>query len=233
MTRDLISILVLAALATINPSLLAAVTVMLLAPRPRRLMLGYLLGAYTTTLVVGVSVVFVLHDRGIVRTSRHTVGPGADIFLGAIALLISFALATHRDAPLRGWRAGRRARKRKKTRDEPWHLRMLASGSAGMSFLAGAILSFPGASYLSALHDIVKLDPGAVPALLLVIFFCVMQQGLIELPLFGYVIAPEWTPGAVARFRAGLRRRGRQGAVVGLAVIGILLLIRGGASLVG
>jgi hypothetical protein len=35
--------------AALNPTLLAPTTVMLLLPNPKRLLLGYLLGAYTTS----------------------------------------------------------------------------------------------------------------------------------------------------------------------------------------
>ena len=41
--------------AALNPTLLAATTVMLLLARPRRLLLGYLLGAYTTSITVGLA----------------------------------------------------------------------------------------------------------------------------------------------------------------------------------
>jgi hypothetical protein len=45
MSSDLVDIFLLSLLAMLNLSLLAAVTVMLLLPNPKRLMLGYLLGA--------------------------------------------------------------------------------------------------------------------------------------------------------------------------------------------
>ena len=43
----------LALVAMFNPTLLAAVTVMMLLPNPKRLMLGYLLGAYLTSITSG------------------------------------------------------------------------------------------------------------------------------------------------------------------------------------
>ena len=46
MSSDLVDIFLLGLVSMFNPSLLAAVTVMLLLPNPKRLMLGYLLGAY-------------------------------------------------------------------------------------------------------------------------------------------------------------------------------------------
>jgi hypothetical protein len=50
---ELFSIFVLALLAMLNPTLLAAVTVMMLLPNPKKLMFGYLLGAYLTSITVG------------------------------------------------------------------------------------------------------------------------------------------------------------------------------------
>ena len=104
---------------------------------------------------------------------------------------------------------------------------MLSKGSARVTFVVGALLSFPGLSYLAALDHIVKLNPGTVPTTLLVLYFCLMQQVLIELPLLGYVFAPDRTRAAVTGFKAWLTRSGRRTAVTGLTAIGLLLLGRG------
>jgi hypothetical protein len=230
MGRDLVSIFASAALATFNPTLLAAVAVMLLLPHPSRLMLGYLLGAYTTSLAVGLAVVFGLHYDGAVNTSRHMLGPGGDVLIGTALVAVAVALATDRDAPVREWRARRKRRKaeaKPASHDTPWHLRLIRSGSARVTFLVGAALSFPGVTYLNTLDHIVNLNPGVLFSVLLVVFFCVMQQLLIEVPLLGYVTAPNWTPDAVTRARAWLHRRSRPLSIFGLATIGILLLVRG------
>ena len=63
------------------------------------------------------------------------------------------------------------------------------------------------------------------------IVFCVIQQALLELPLVGYAVAPEWTQDAVERFRAWLGRNGRRAAIYGAAAIGALLLVRGFVTL--
>jgi Sap, sulfolipid-1-addressing protein len=231
MGRDLGSVFVLSALAAFNPSLLAAVALMLLLPHAKRLMLGYLLGAYTTSLIAGIGFLFVLPSSGVVTTSRPTLGPGGDIVIGAAALAAALVLATHRDAAVRRLRARLKKGKAERRRGEPWHLRLLGKGSPGVTFVVGALLSFPGVSYLSALDHIGKLHPGVLPAILLVVFFCAMQQSLIELPLVGYAMAPEWTPTAVGRFRGCLQRSGRRLAILGLAAVAALLIIRGVISL--
>jgi hypothetical protein len=228
MNRDLVIVFFSSVLATFNPSLLAAVTVMLLLPHPKRLMLGYLLGAYTTSLVAGLAFVFSLHGSSAVRTSKHTLSPGEDIGVGAIALAIAFVLATERDAPLWSWlKRQKEARVKGRPAKPPWQERMLGRGSVAITFAVGAVLSFPGVSYLNALDHIVKLNPPTVPTVLLVVYFCVMQQILLELPLVAYEFAPAWTGDAVVRFRAWLARRGRRIAVVGLAAVGAFLVGRG------
>jgi hypothetical protein len=66
----------------------------------------------------------------------------------------------------------------------------LGKGDPKVTFVVGACLSYPGVAYLDALDHIHKLNPGTVPTILLVLFFCFMQQIFIEVPLLGYVFAP-------------------------------------------
>ena len=63
--------------------------------------------------------------------------------------------------------------------------------------------------------------------MLLVLFVCFMQQIFMGLPLLGYVFAPEGTQDRVARFRAWMGRSGRPAAVIGAAVIGVVVIARG------
>ena len=90
----------LSLVAIFNPSLLAAVTVMLLLPNPKRLMLGYVLGAYTTSITLGLLIVFSLHGSSTESTSKHTISPAEDIAIGLLLLLIAWILRTGRDQPL-------------------------------------------------------------------------------------------------------------------------------------
>src|SRR5438067_7802804 len=99
MSSQLVDIFLLALLAMFNPSLLAAVTVMLLLPDPKRLMLGYLLGAYLTSITLGLVIVFALPGSGTESTSKHTIGPAEDIVLGLLLWAIAFVLQTGRDRP--------------------------------------------------------------------------------------------------------------------------------------
>ncbi len=225
---DLGSIIGLALLAMLNPTLLAAVTLMLLLPSPKKLMLGYLLGAYTTSISVGLVIVFALHDSNAIG-GKHTVGPIEDIVVGSLLLLVAFVLGTDRDRSLRERREQRKNAKLTKNGEEKQALpiRLLGRGSPRISFVVGLLLSFPGVSYLVALGRIDGLDAAAAPTALLVIVFCLIQQTLLEVPLIGYALAPQRTQLAVDGFRAWLARSGRQAGIIAAAVIGALAIVHG------
>jgi hypothetical protein len=218
-------------LAMLNPSLVTATTVMLLVPNPKRLMLGYLLGAYTTAIGVGLAIVFSLQGSSFASTAKRTVSPAEDVVVGTVLLLVALVLATERDAPVR-----ERGRRRKEAKmqtgkaKEPWSQRMLGRGSVGIAFAIGALLSFPGVSYLTALARIAKVNPGTAPTVLLVVGFCLIQLAPLEAPLLGYAVAPQWTQHAVGSFRAWLRRRGCHVAVIVAVALGVILIVRGAVT---
>lgn len=232
---DLAQIFLLSLLAMFNPTLLAAVTLMLLLPSPKRLMLGYLLGAYTASISLGLVIVFALPESSATSTSKSTLSPAEDIVVGALLLLIAVVLATDRDRPLRERRERRKNEKQARNGEEEKEalpMRLLGRGSPRIAFVVGLLLSFPGVAYLTALNHIHKLDVAALPTALLVVAFCLVQQLLLEVPLAGYFYAPEKTAEAVERFRAWLARNGRQAGIIVAAVLGALVLIRGIATLV-
>jgi hypothetical protein len=235
-TNQLISIFLLALLAMFNPSLLAAVTVMLLLPNPRRLMAGYLLGAYVTSITAGLIIVFAVPHSSGESTSKHGISPVEDIVIGGLLLVLAYVLRSGLDQPLQRRRQARKDAKQEAARQagkptESLPLRLLGKGDPRVTFAVGAVLSFPGVSYLDALDHMRKLNPGTVATVLLILFFCAMQQIFLEAPLLGYVFAPEATQDRVARFRAWMGRSGRGAAVAGAAVIGLLLIVRGVVTL--
>jgi len=230
------SIFVLSLLAMFNPTLLAAVTIMLLLPNPKKLMLGYLLGAYLTSISLGLLIVFSLHGSGSVESARHTLSPVEDLVIGTIALLVAFVLGTGRTGRLQERRKRRKEEKEAKAGEgskESWPERMLGRGDARITFAVGVFLTFPGVSYLAALDRMAGLDAGTVPTVLLVVAFCIVQQLLLELPILGYFVAPEWTQDAVVRFRAWLARNGRRAGVWMAAFVGVFLMVRGLVTLLG
>lgn len=233
MGGDLFSIFLLALVAMVNPTLLAAATIMMLLPNTKKLMTGYLLGAYTTSITLGLLIVFSLNDTASVETSQRTLGPAEDLVLGALALVVAYALGSAGTERIRERRRQRKEEKAKESEPkQSWPERMLGRGSARVTFAVGVVLTFPGVSYLTALDRIAKLDVSDAVTVLLVLVFCLIQQLLLEVPLLGYAIAPERTERAVTGFREWLARNGRRAATYVAAGIGTLLIFRGAIELI-
>jgi hypothetical protein len=226
--HDVFSIFLLSLLAMFNPTLLAAVTIMMLLPQPRKLISGYLLGAYLSSIGVGLAIAFTLHGDSGVESSRRTLSPIEDLVIGAILAIVGWVLLSGRATEIK---ARRRRRKEEKhgpaEQKESLPERLLGRGSMRVTFAVGALLSLPGASYLVALDKIAKLDWPAPTTALAVIVFCLIQQLLLELPLVGFWAAPEWTEGAVVRFREWISRNALLAGGWVALILGCLLLIRG------
>jgi hypothetical protein len=221
---DLASFLGLSLTAMLNPTLLAAVTIMMLLPETKRLMFGYLLGSYLTSIAAGLLIAFELQGTGGIELAQSTLTPAEDLVFGVIAVIVGLVL--------RSDVGEERRRKKQESEKESWPQRMLGRGSPKVAFAVGAVLSFPGASYLVALNRLVHLDPGAGATVLLIVLFCVIQAVFLEVPLVGYAISPERTQRAVDGFRRWLSERGRLAGARVAIVIGVLLLIRGTLELV-
>jgi Sap, sulfolipid-1-addressing protein len=213
--------------AALNPTLLGATTVMLLLDHPKRLLLGYLLGALLTSVTLGLVIVFALD--GSASTAQHTLSPAMDLALGGILLVVAFLIRPGREPKESGRLAERRRRKEEEKGEKgpPLWQRKLSQGSARVTFLVGALLTLPGASYLIGLHKIADSDPSTVTAVLAVLAFNVIMLVLLEVPLIGYTFAPEWTPRAVDRFKEWFSHNARRLGFQLALIIGILLVTRG------
>jgi hypothetical protein len=217
-------IFLLSLVAAANASLLAAVTVMLFLPDPKRLLLGYLAGGLLTSLTIGFLIVFVVHDASATTTARNTVSPSIDTALGAISLLVAYVLRGGHDTR---YRERRRAGKPVVEKGPSKVEQLLGRGSARVIFALGVVLTLPGIAYLAALRDLQEGGYSPAVEILVILGFNAMLLILLEVPLAGYYVAPERTVVEVQRFRAWLTRRGRAMAVGFFVVIGLLLLFRG------
>jgi hypothetical protein len=215
----------LAFLAALYPTLLAATTVMLLLPHPKRLLLGYLLGAAMTSVTLGLLIVFTLRHSGLVESTETTLGPGADIVLGCLALVIAFVLRSGRDQRLAERRRERKAAKGPS--GPPRWQEALGRGSARTTFVVGAVLTLPGAMYITALHRIADENLSDPATVAVVLAFNAIMLMLLEVPLLAYAFAPDWTPQAVERFKQKLRERGRIWGIRVAATLGLLMIGRG------
>jgi Sap, sulfolipid-1-addressing protein len=224
------TVVLLSLTASLNPTLVAATTVMLLLDRPVRLMTGYLLGAYLMSITLGLVIVFSLSNSSTTNTTRKSLSPAADIALGAIALLLAYVVYTGR---VEGVRERRREKKEAKSDKGPprWQ-RQLSKGTARTTFVVGALLTLPGASYLAGLDQIHKLKYSTTATVLVVIGFNLVMLWLLEVPMASFLAAPDWTPGAIERAKRWVSRHSHAFAVRGFALVGAALVTKGVVGLI-
>ena len=225
MSTSVGDVFVFALTAALNPTLVAASTIMMLLPSPAKLMLGYLLGALMTSITLGLVVVSSLEGSGVVSVTKNTLGPAATILLGVIALVAAFELGTgrHQRATER-----RKERKREKGDLEPprWQ-RALGKGSPRTTFVVGALLTLPGASYLAGLSRIDKLNYSTAGTVVMVVAFNLIMLALLEIPLISFVIAPRWTLATIERAKVWIGRRVDRFLATLLTVLGAALVLKG------
>jgi hypothetical protein len=215
-------LVVLAFTAAFNPTEVAAIAVMLLLPKPERLMFGYWLGAMLTGVASGSVIVFALEGTSAEHTTRHTVGPVVWLVVAALLVIAAFALARGEDKRMRDRRRERHPEKEKTT---PKWQQTLQEGNAWQTFVVGILLSFPGASYLAALDRIIHLRYATVVTVLVLIGFNLVQNILIEAPLLAFRIWPTQTPAAIDSAKTWASSHGREYGSWALALLGVGLAI--------
>jgi hypothetical protein len=105
--------------------------------------------------------------------------------------------------------------------------RALGHDSLWIAWAAGAVYSAPGAYYLAGLALLVKLDqPVSVDALAIVGFNLVMFA-FLELPLIGFLLAPERARAMTEKLSGWMSRHKRTLILVVAGVGGAYLLVSG------
>lgn len=221
-------IFLLGVVAAFWPVLLVVVAVALRTPRPPRILLGFLAGGLLACIAVGAAIVHLLRQSSVVMNSQHHVDPIVNLVCGALALLAAFALNR--------FLAARRARPRppKPARETPsWTERLVGRG-ATLAFVAGVILDIvPGVVPVVALKDIAQLGGGVAETGGLIVAFYLVMFALVELPLVGYLVAPDRTGDLATRLNAWLTTNMGRLATWALIGAGVALVLRGVAAAVG
>ena len=219
------SIIPLAFAAALYPTLLAGVIVLLARDKPVAMLAAFLAGGVLISLVAGLIIVFAL--GGAVSTkNQKSASPTIDLVIGVLSLVLAAVLWRRRRAD------GGAETVRKKDKGPSRTQRMLGEGSAWAAFGAGLILNLPGIWYLDALKEISKANAGTVATVLSVLLFIVIMFAMAELPLIGYLVAPEATQVRVEGFQTWMSVHARTVAFWAAAVIGAYLTIKGIAGLV-
>jgi Sap, sulfolipid-1-addressing protein len=183
----------LAFTAALNPKLLAIDLLLIENRRPRAMFLCLLLGGLTVALAIGFLDVLVFHADAI--KAQGSVSAGVDLALGLLLLTVGGLLATGRVHRRRKAQAGNTRPERKSS----WAQRVLSEPRLGLAMLIGALVGIPGASYLTALHNLITGKSSTATQVAALVIFVVIEFSLIIIP-FAFL---ELRPGAT---KALLRR---------------------------
>jgi hypothetical protein len=184
----------LAFLSALNAKLLALDLLLIENRRPRAMFLCLLLGGMTVALTVGLLDVLVFHADAI--KAQASVSAGVDLAVGLLLLAAAALLATGRvhgrrkvPVPAGGGPPATMEKKKK----GGWAQRVLSEPRLGLAMLVGAVVGIPGASYLTALHDLVTGKSPTVIQVVAVVLFVVIDFLLIIVPFAFLELRPEAT----------------------------------------
>jgi len=225
-------IVFLACLAALFPLMLAAVIVMLTRPRPKRLLLAFLVGGWAMSLTAGLLVLHAFESSsGEVLGSSDAVHPGAWLIGGVLCLAVAWLMGTRRGAELRARRAATKPAKPAKEGPSKAEL-ALGGDRPAVAFVVGAVINLPGIYYLTALHDLATGDYSDAQQLIGIIVFNLIMFSFTEIPLLGYLVAPDTTADRVRRFQGFLTRNAARIVALLALAFGAFLIVKGIAALV-
>ena len=151
-------------------------------------------------MVVGLIVIYVLKDASLTTGSDSWFGPGVEIAAGVAALILAYVLRARRH---------RAALATAPTDSRPSRMERMLDHGAPLAFVAGIVFNIiPGVVPLVALKDIAELDYSFAATVGLLLSFYLIMFAFIEIPLAGYVVAPERTARLTTRFNSWLDRTG-------------------------
>jgi Sap, sulfolipid-1-addressing protein len=183
----------LAFLAALNPKLLAIDLLLIENRRPRAMFLCLLLGGMTVALTIGWLDVLVFHADAI--KAQASVSAGVDLALGLLLLAVGGLLATGRLHGRRKAPPGNAPPVKKNS----WAQRVLSEPRLGLAMLVGAIIGIPGASYLTALHNLVTGKSSTAIQVIAVVVFVVIDFALVIIPFAFLELRPEATKALLKR----------------------------------
>ena len=226
----MLHIVALACLAALFPLMLAAVVLILTRPRPKRLLVSFLIGGWAMSLTTGLLVLHAFQGTDPeVLGSSNTVHPGAYLLGGVLCLAVAYLMGTERGAALRARRTAKRPAapaKEGPSRAE----RALAGDRAAVAFAVGAVINVPGIYYLTALHDLATGSYSTAEQLALILVFNLVMFTFAEVPLVSYLFSPEKTAAGVARFQDFLTRNATRIVALLALVFGVALTAKGIAA---
>ena len=178
----------LALVAALNPKLLAIDLLLIENRRPRAMFLCLLLGGLTVALTIGLLDVLILHADAV--KTQGSVSAGVDLAIGLVLVAVGGLLATGR---LHGRRRAPVPGEGQPEKKDAWAKRVLREPRLGLAILIGALVGIPGASYLTALHNLITGKSSTATQIIAVVVFVIIDFALIIIPFVFLELRPEAT----------------------------------------
>jgi hypothetical protein len=220
----------LALVAALNVKLLATDLLLIGNRRPRAMFLCVMLGGLAVALTIGLLDVLVFHLDAI--STQKTVSAGVDLVLGLLLLAVGALVATgrlhgrHRAQAAAGGQPAT-PKKEKKEKKDGWAARVLAEPRLGLAMLVGALFGIPGATYLTALHNLNTGGYSTVTRVLAVVVFVLIEFSLIIIPFVFLQLRPEATKAALRHSQSWLLGHARQLMACTALILGAYLAVSG------
>jgi len=211
-----ITVLVMAIAMSLEPFRIGMTTVMLNRPRPVLQLLAFLSGGFVMGTTVGLVVLFLFRPR--ILGSAHFSLPKVQIAIGVLTLLVAAVVGTKvLSGRFSRVHAGTRTRTRK----------LLNGRSLWVAGTAGLGIALPSIDYLAVLAVILASGATAATQVGALLMFNVVAFALVEIPLVGYLAAPERTRALMGALQGWLQSRSPRAVAALLAGLGCTLLVVG------
>ena len=199
----------LAFLAALNPKLLALDLLLIENRRPRAMFACILAGGIGTGAAIGLIDVLLIQANA-VKGGQGKASAGIDLGLGLILLVIGGLLMTGVLArvwarrPQSAKREAKRAAREQKPSGENWANRVLREPRLGFAVIIGVLVGLPGATYLTALHNLIAGKYSTATEVVAVFVFVIIEFLLIIVPWLLLELRPEATADRLRRAQAWL-----------------------------
>jgi hypothetical protein len=205
----------LALLSGLSPAALLVAAVYLGSASPRKMLITFLVGAVTMTVVLGIVLVVVIHAGGLSHPHQRQPRYGLRLGLGVIAVIAS--LVTSRRKP-----------KPPKTGKKPGLITRMTTHPAPIAaFAVGLILFAPSVSFIAAVQVIATAKASDATIAIALAVVVVIDVMFIWLPLGLYLVAPNATTRTLHAINAWLQARSHFLTVLLLALAGAVLIGNG------
>ena len=218
-------VFILAAVSALDAGLLTAAVVLMGRPQPARHLLAYLIGGMSLSIVFGLLIVLGLHGSKLLREPDRSTQAVIELAAGALMIVVAVVVGSGRKLQWHPRRAGRGDAESPQLGSI--FERALDRHSVWVAWAAGAIYSLPGAEYLAGLVLLAKVGAPTASEVLAVLGFNLIMFAVIELPLLGFVLAPERTRSLTEKLNRWMTDHRQILIVIVTGAAGIYLLVSG------